>query len=204
MMTKERRPAIRTLRGWTIGILHEAGAIRECEEHGWAQDCAGRHARDRDFDIARQDSPAGISPEAAVVEFREVLDTIGGSCQECLPGLGRVGALRGSPGLGRRLFRQLRPLATTDDPHTAIGRGPIVRLCRLPVTRLSLELLRPTSLETIDDVARQIQSSHVGDPCETARQSLGRRAGRFGPELGGGSLIQRANGFQGPFSATEG
>jgi hypothetical protein len=37
-MTTERRPAIRTLRGWAISLLQEAGAIRECEEHGWMQD----------------------------------------------------------------------------------------------------------------------------------------------------------------------
>jgi len=28
LMTKERRPAIRTLRGWAISLLLEAGAIR--------------------------------------------------------------------------------------------------------------------------------------------------------------------------------
>jgi hypothetical protein len=38
LMTKERRPAIRTLRGWAISLLQEAGAIRDCEEHGWMQD----------------------------------------------------------------------------------------------------------------------------------------------------------------------
>jgi hypothetical protein len=38
LMTKDRRPAIRTLRGWAISVLQEAGAIRECEEHGWMQD----------------------------------------------------------------------------------------------------------------------------------------------------------------------
>ena len=37
LMLKERRPAIRTLRGWAISVLQEAGAIRECEEHGWMQ-----------------------------------------------------------------------------------------------------------------------------------------------------------------------
>jgi hypothetical protein len=37
LMTRERRPAIRTLRGWAISVLQEAGAIRECEEHGWMQ-----------------------------------------------------------------------------------------------------------------------------------------------------------------------
>ena len=40
LMTSERRPAIRTLRGWAIDVLQNAGAIRECEEHGWMQDRA--------------------------------------------------------------------------------------------------------------------------------------------------------------------
>jgi hypothetical protein len=48
-MTKERQPAIRTLRGWAITVLQEAGAIRECEEHGWMQDRADPHARERAF-----------------------------------------------------------------------------------------------------------------------------------------------------------
>ncbi|MGY3471178.1 hypothetical protein ACVWWR_002519 [Bradyrhizobium sp. LM3.2] len=30
LMTGERRPTIRTLRGWAISVLQEAGAIREC------------------------------------------------------------------------------------------------------------------------------------------------------------------------------
>lgn len=55
LMTKERRPAIRTLRGWAISALQEAGAIRECEDHGWMQDRADPHARERAFDIARRD-----------------------------------------------------------------------------------------------------------------------------------------------------
>ena len=33
LMTKERLPAIRTLRGWAISVLQDAGAIRECEDH---------------------------------------------------------------------------------------------------------------------------------------------------------------------------
>jgi NAD(P)-dependent dehydrogenase (short-subunit alcohol dehydrogenase family) len=37
-MTRERRPAIRTLRGWAISVLHEMYAIRECDEHAWMQD----------------------------------------------------------------------------------------------------------------------------------------------------------------------
>jgi hypothetical protein len=85
LMTKERRPAIRTLRGWAISVLQEAGAICECEEHGWMQDRADPHARERAIEIARRDPPAGVSPEEAVIELRDVMDSIGDTCPECLP-----------------------------------------------------------------------------------------------------------------------
>ena len=84
-MTKERRPAIRTLRGWAISVLQEAGAIRECEEHGWMQDRADPHACDHATDIARQDPPPGLSPEAALVVLAEVLEALGDTCPECPP-----------------------------------------------------------------------------------------------------------------------
>jgi len=82
MTTKERRSAIRTLRGWAISVLQEAGAIIECEEHGWMQDGADPHARERAFDIARQDPLAGISAGAAAIAIAEVLDSIGDTCPE--------------------------------------------------------------------------------------------------------------------------
>ncbi|QQO14782.1 hypothetical protein JJB99_00870 [Bradyrhizobium diazoefficiens] len=85
LMTKERRPTIRTLRGWVISVLQDAGAISECEEHGWMQDRADPHARARAFDIARQNPPAGASPEEAAAEVRKVLDSIGDTCPECPP-----------------------------------------------------------------------------------------------------------------------
>jgi len=85
LMTSERRPAIRTLRGWAISVLQDAGAICECEEHGWMLDRGDPHARERAFDIARQDPPGGVSPEAAVAEIGEVLDSIGDTCPECPP-----------------------------------------------------------------------------------------------------------------------
>lgn len=88
LMTKERRPAIRTLRGWAISLLQEAGAIRECEEHGWMQDRADPHARERAFTSARQNPPAGVSAEAAAAEIRDVLDSIGDTCPECGPDRG--------------------------------------------------------------------------------------------------------------------
>lgn len=86
LTTKERRPAIRTLRGWAISVLQEAGAIRECEEHGWMQDRADPHARERAFDIARQYPPPYVSPGKAVAEVRDVLDLIGATCPECCVG----------------------------------------------------------------------------------------------------------------------
>jgi hypothetical protein len=84
-MTKERWPAIRTLRGWAINVLQEAGAIKECDEHGWMQDRGDPHARDRALAIARHDPPPGISAEEASAEIREVLDSIGDTCPECPP-----------------------------------------------------------------------------------------------------------------------
>jgi hypothetical protein len=85
LMTKERRPAIRTLRGWAISVLQGAGAIRECETHGWMQDRADPHARERAHDIARQDAPDGLSQAEAVAEIEDVLASIGDTCPECPP-----------------------------------------------------------------------------------------------------------------------
>jgi DUF3072 family protein len=68
-----------------LTVLHEAGAIRECEAHGWMQDRADPHARDRALDIARQYPLAGMSPEAAAVAIAEILDSIGDTCPECSP-----------------------------------------------------------------------------------------------------------------------
>ena len=82
-MPIERRHAIRTLHGWAISVLKEAGAIRECEEHGWMQDRADPHARERALDIARQDPPAGVCAQTAAAAITEVLDSIGDTCPEC-------------------------------------------------------------------------------------------------------------------------
>ncbi|RXT48747.1 hypothetical protein [Bradyrhizobium betae] len=86
LITKERRPTIRTLRGWAIDVLQEAGAIQECEEHGWAKERADPHARERAIDLAREDPPAGVSADEAAVEVRDVLDSIGDTCPECRDG----------------------------------------------------------------------------------------------------------------------
>jgi hypothetical protein len=83
--TTERRPASRTLLGWAISVLLEAGAIRECGDHGWMQDRADPHARDHAVDIARSHPPHGVSPKAATAAVIEVLDSIGDTCPECPP-----------------------------------------------------------------------------------------------------------------------
>jgi hypothetical protein len=81
----QRRPAIRTLRGWAISVLQETGAIRECEEHGWMQERAGPHTRERALAAARRDPPDGVSPDEAIAELCDVLDSIGDTCPECPP-----------------------------------------------------------------------------------------------------------------------
>lgn len=85
LMIRERRQPTRTLRGWAISVLHEAGAVRECGEHGWMQDRADPHARESALTIAREDSPSGVAPDQALAEIRDVLDSIGDTCPECAP-----------------------------------------------------------------------------------------------------------------------
>jgi hypothetical protein len=85
LVVKEQRRAIRTLEGWAISVLLEAGAIRECEEHGWMQDRTDPHTRERAFDVARSDPPAGASPQAASVAIAEALDSIGDPVRNALP-----------------------------------------------------------------------------------------------------------------------
>jgi len=83
LMTKQGRSVVRTLRGWAISVLNEAGAIRECEDHAWMQDRADPHARQRALELASHNPPPGTSPDEAVTEILHVLDSIGDTCPEC-------------------------------------------------------------------------------------------------------------------------
>jgi hypothetical protein len=85
LMLVQRRAPIRTLRGSAISILLEAGAIRECEEHGWLIDNAEPHARDHALIIARQNPPFGVSPDDAIAAMEDFLASIGDTCPECAP-----------------------------------------------------------------------------------------------------------------------
>lgn len=66
-----------------MGQLREKQAFRERAERGEMQDCAAACARDRAFDIAKRDPPAGITPQAAAVVIAEVLGGIGDTCPKC-------------------------------------------------------------------------------------------------------------------------
>jgi len=85
LMTFERRSATRTLHGWAIAVLQDAGAVRECEVHGWMQDRADPHAREHAISIARRAPPPGVSSDDAVAEIEDVLASIGDTCPECPP-----------------------------------------------------------------------------------------------------------------------
>jgi hypothetical protein len=55
MLTRERRPDFKQVDRWAIGILQEAGAIHECDQHGWAKDRTDPHARAEALRIARNE-----------------------------------------------------------------------------------------------------------------------------------------------------
>jgi hypothetical protein len=86
LMTNKQRSAIRTLRDWAISILQEAGAVHECEIHGWMQDRADPDARQRALIIAQEDAPPGVSSNEAIAEILDVLNSIGDTCPQCPPG----------------------------------------------------------------------------------------------------------------------
>jgi hypothetical protein len=88
LMMKKRRPGFRTIEGWARSVLLEAGAIRECEEHGWMRDRADPHARERALAAARGDPPPGFSRDDAVAAVENVLCSIGDSCPDCPPEAG--------------------------------------------------------------------------------------------------------------------
>ena len=69
----------------STAVLLEAGAIHECEEHGWMRDRTDPHARQPAIEIARQYPPLGAPPKQAVAAVENVLGSIGDTCPECPP-----------------------------------------------------------------------------------------------------------------------
>ena len=83
LMLRERRAAYRTIEGWAIGILLDAGAIKECEEHGNMQCRGDSDARARAYDTARGAPFPDASVEHAVAALHDVLGSIGDTCPDC-------------------------------------------------------------------------------------------------------------------------
>lgn len=84
MLMRERRPEFRTVDRWAMKLLQDVNAIRECEHHGWAKDRTDPHAREEALRIAREYPLPGLSPDQALAAVREVLESVGDTCPECL------------------------------------------------------------------------------------------------------------------------
>ena len=68
---------------WAIQVLQEAGAIHECDQHGWAKDRTDPHARAQALRIAANEPLTGLSPDKAITAVKEMLESVGDSCPEC-------------------------------------------------------------------------------------------------------------------------
>jgi hypothetical protein len=85
LMTKQRRPAIRTLRGWALAVLQEAGAVHECEEHGWAQDRADPTPANAPSTSPIKNRRTASPRTRPSRKVRDVFASIGDTCPECAP-----------------------------------------------------------------------------------------------------------------------
>ena len=83
LMLKERRPPVRAIERWAIAVLLEAGAIRECDDHGYMQCRGDPHARERARAIAREEPLQGLDADAGVEALERVLAGFGDTCPEC-------------------------------------------------------------------------------------------------------------------------
>lgn len=77
------RNPFRTLRGWAIGTLLEAHAIKECHEHGHVRDRSDPEAWLHASEHAAAHPYPGTSSEQAVAALDEVMRSIGDTCPEC-------------------------------------------------------------------------------------------------------------------------
>jgi len=76
---KQRRPTFRTLRGWAVTVLQDAGAIRECTSMPGPSRPRARHPRrSAGSALWRLRGPGGRG-------YRDVLGSIGVTCPECPP-----------------------------------------------------------------------------------------------------------------------
>jgi hypothetical protein len=76
-------PAYRTIRGWALGVLLEAHAIRECHQHGHMKDSTDPHALERAMGVAREEPFPGTSSAQCLAAIDEAMNSIGDACPEC-------------------------------------------------------------------------------------------------------------------------
>jgi hypothetical protein len=77
------RPPFRTIRGWALGVLLEAHAIKECDEHGHMRDRSDPHALEHAREMAVHHPFPGTSPDQSLAAIDEVMSSIGDTCPEC-------------------------------------------------------------------------------------------------------------------------
>ncbi|CAL75958.1 conserved hypothetical protein [Bradyrhizobium sp. ORS 278] len=63
--------------------MREAGAVVECEAHGWMLERGDPHALARALALARHDPPGGVCSPDAVAAIEEALSGIGDTCPDC-------------------------------------------------------------------------------------------------------------------------
>ena len=83
LMVKEQRPSHRTIERWAVRVLLEAGAIKECPDHGYMQCRGDPDARAHAYSSARQMPLEGLSADDAVAAVHDVLGGIGDACPDC-------------------------------------------------------------------------------------------------------------------------
>lgn len=75
--------ASQRLERWAVATLREAGAIVECERHGWILERGDPHALARALRIARDDPPRGLCSSEALAAIEDVLAATGDTCPDC-------------------------------------------------------------------------------------------------------------------------
>ena len=83
LMLRRRAGHYRTIRGWAIATLREAGVIVECEEHGHLLDRGDPDAFRLAIEIAVEETFPGASPEEAKAEIEDIMLHVGDECPEC-------------------------------------------------------------------------------------------------------------------------
>ena len=83
LMRKQQEPSYRTIERWAVRQLLDAGAIKECPDHGYMQCRSNPDARADAFSSARETPLEGLSPDDAVAALHDVLGGIGDACPHC-------------------------------------------------------------------------------------------------------------------------